>query len=351
MTLRPALKTYLKEAMDLHQQGAIDQAMQMYRDVLAQDPKQADALHLLGGAELQKGNLDEAEKLMRKAIAIWDRSAGYYCDLGGVLMAKGSLAEAIRNYKAALKIKPDMQTAQEGLAKAYARHGFELAREFRWEESEDSYRRLLELRPGEAAAYNNLGEIYQHAGKRDEALAFYNKALELKPGFEIAHYNRAICYLNMERLPEGWADMAASTACWLRLIDKREDLVWLRLPLWDGSDLAGKKILIWGDQGIGDEILFAGMVPELVARGAQVTIECMDRLIRFSAARFPGRKSLSVCRSLRRGISIFTFLDCGWGAGSVRVSKVFRSMAVILKPIRKRHGPCARVMKHSARKA
>lgn len=75
MPLARALKTYLQQAMELHQAGDLDRAMQMYRDVLAQDPKQADALHLLGAAEWQKGNFDEAEKLIRDAIEIWDEDA------------------------------------------------------------------------------------------------------------------------------------------------------------------------------------------------------------------------------------------------------------------------------------
>src|ERR1700733_11902266 len=102
--------------MDLHQSGAIDRAMQMYRDVLRQDPRQADALHLLGGAEWQKGNLIEAEKLMRRAIAVWEKDASYFCDLGGVLQAKGSYADAINSYKTALRLTPGDKKALHGLA-------------------------------------------------------------------------------------------------------------------------------------------------------------------------------------------------------------------------------------------
>src|ERR1700677_2437117 len=102
MALAHTLRSYLQQAMDLHQAGAVDRAMQMYRDVLAQEPGQGDALHLLGAGEWQKGNLEVAENLMRRAIAVWDEDPGYFSDLGGVLASKGAFADAIREYKQAL---------------------------------------------------------------------------------------------------------------------------------------------------------------------------------------------------------------------------------------------------------
>lgn len=287
MALARALHNYLKQAMDLHQAGNLDRAMQMYRDVLVQDPKQADALHLLGAAEWQKGNLEEAETLIRRAIAVWDEDAGYFSDLGHVLHAKSDLAGAIAAYKEALAIDPKQPHALKGLADTYGHHAFELAKQFRWDEAEAAYRALLEIRPDDAGALNNLAELYQHAGEREKACALYTGALNAKPDFHVLRANRAICQLGLNRLQEGWQDLADSVPGWLPRVDKRENLPWLLLPLWDGGDLTGKKILIWGDQGIGDEVLFASMLPDLIARGAQVTVECMDRLAPIFARSFP----------------------------------------------------------------
>jgi len=278
---------YLQQAMQLHQAGEIDRAMQMYRDVLAKEPGQADALHLLGAAHWQKGELDEGEKLIRRAIKIWDKSAGYFADLGGVLKQRGELVAAIAEYKKALALDPNLANARKGLAESLGRHGHDLAKEFQWEESEAAYRQYLEMRPGDAGALNNLAEIYHHAGDRETALSLYNEALQAQPGLHIARFNRAICLLGMNRLKEGWADMEASKSDWINRMDKRKGLPWLALPLWDGSDLCGKKILIWGDQGIGDEVLYAGMFSDLLACGAQVTVECMDRLVPIFARSFP----------------------------------------------------------------
>jgi len=273
--------------MSLHQSGALDAAMEMYRAVLAEDPKQADALHLLGAAEWQKGNLEEAEHLMRRAIAVWGGDAGYFCDLGGVLKAKGAFADAIIEYKKALRLEPANQKARDGLAESYGGYAYELASDYRWDEAEAAYRHLLELQPRNADALNNLGEMYQHAGRREKALALCDEALAMVPDHSILRYNRALCRLALNDLPGGWQDMEGSADYWAFHLDKRQDLPCLRVPLWDGSDPRGKKILVWGDQGIGDEVLFAGMIPDLVARGARVTVECMDRLAPIFVRSFP----------------------------------------------------------------
>jgi Flp pilus assembly protein TadD len=284
--IHPHIAT-LQQAMALHQAGDLVRAMAMYRAVLEEDPKQADALHLLGGAEWQLGNLEEAENLMRRAIAVWDGEAGYFCDLGGVLKAKGSYADAITEYKNSLKIDPANHKARDGLADAYGKYGYELAADYRWEEAEAAYHHLLDLRPDDPAAISNLGEMFQHAGEREKALTYCDRALAIAPGLHIARYNRAICRLALNDLTGGWDDMEKSAGYWLTHLDNRRDLPWIGLPLWDGSDPKGKKILVWGDQGIGDEVLFAGMIPDLIARGARVTIECMDRLAALFERSFP----------------------------------------------------------------
>jgi len=288
--VKPARATQpvLQQAMALHQAGEVERAMEMYRDVLRREPGQADALHLLGAALWQKGELPEAEKLMRRAIGIWGREPGYFADLGGLLNQKGDFGASIAAYKAALKLDPRHANAREGLANCYGRQGFELSKTFQWPEAEAAYNKLLELRPGDAAAFNNLGEIVHHAGERRRAEDYYSRALDVKPDYDIVRFNRGICRLAQENLPGGWADMAASTRDWLPRMDGRKNLPWLKMRLWDGANLNGKKLMIWGDQGIGDEILFASMFPDLIKQGAQITVECTGRLMPLFRRAFPG---------------------------------------------------------------
>jgi Flp pilus assembly protein TadD len=286
--------------MALHQAGELDRAVQIYRDVLAKDPGQADALHLLGAVHWQKGELDDAEKLIRRSITLWNKEAAYFADLGGVLNQKGAFDEAIAAYQSALRLDPRHKNARAGLLNCYGRKGFEASKIFNWEEAEAAYRKLLEMNPGDAAALNNLGEIKQHAGDRRAAEEFYSQGLAKKPDYDIVRYNRAICRLGLNNLAGGWDDLAASTQDWLQRMDDRKGLPWPRMPLWDGSDLRGKKILIWGNQGIGDEILFSSMFGDLIERGAQVTVDCTGRLVPLFQRAFPG-----IVANARDGLPVF----------------------------------------------
>ena len=273
--------------MNLHQSGALDRAMQMYRDVLVQDPRQADALHLLGAAEWQKGNLEEAERLMRKAIDVWDEDTGYFCDLGGLLLAKGKAGDAAVTYHQALQLDPANRNAREGLVKAFGQLGYDYSKEYRWEEAEKAYQRLLELRPAMPPRSTILARFTSMPVTEPRPMTFIPRQLPRS----LIYCSRAItarfAISAQENLNEGWADLTASNKAWLQVIDTRKDLPWLRLPLWDGSNLRGKKIIVWGDQGIGDEILFADMIPDLLAQGAEVTVECTDRLVPIFQRSFP----------------------------------------------------------------
>lgn len=278
--------------MQLHQAGDLARAEAMYREVLAVEPGQADAWHLLGAIFWQRGDLEEGEKLIRHATKIWGKSPDYFADLGGVLKQKGLLPEAVREYKTALKLDPGHKNARVGIMKCYSHQGYKLASEYHWDEAEANYLALLALNPGDPAVLNNLAEMYQHSGNREKALEFYSRALEAKPDYAIIRYNRAICRLGLNDLPGGWEDLAASIQDWLPRMHKRPLIPWLHVPLWDGSSLKGKKILIWGDQGIGDEVLFASMIPELQAQGADITIECNGRFLDLFTRSFPGIKAV-----------------------------------------------------------
>ena len=74
-------------------------------------------------------------------------------------------------------------------------------------------------------------------------------------------------------------------------------------PWWQGGPLSGRSILVWADQGLGDEIMFANPVPDLVAMGARVVLECAPRLERLFARSFPQVKRGAARRGGVRGSS------------------------------------------------
>src|SRR5207253_776823 len=102
------------------------------------------------------------------------------------------------------------------------------------------------LEPGYADAHVNLGNALKEAGRTEEALGCYQLALWLKPDLASARYNRALTLLQAGRWTEAWPEYEMR---WRRgsMQPRHNDR-----PRWDGSDLYGKTILLWCEQGLGD---------------------------------------------------------------------------------------------------
>jgi hypothetical protein len=141
---------------------------------------------------------------------------------------------------------------------------------------------VVERHPDNAAAWANLGVATKNLGDLNTAIQSFDRALMLEPAHANARWNRSLCLLGKGRLAEGWVDYEgrwkASEHCQERPFTQ---------PRWDGSDPAGKTILVWLEQGLGDRILFASMLPDLVRAGAHCVLECDLRLVTLFARSFP----------------------------------------------------------------
>jgi tetratricopeptide (TPR) repeat protein len=164
-----------------------------------------------------------------------------------------------------------------------------LAEEGRAEESLVFYEEAARLEPGFARAYHNLGFAYQHLSLRQKALECYDRALELcvDPAERIeSRHSRSICLIGLGKLDEGWREYEIRNnerfrAYFHHLIDA---------PRWQGEDLTGKKLLLVGEQGLGDEIMFSNILPDAQAAvGDQGKLQiCVDpRMIPLYQRSFP----------------------------------------------------------------
>ncbi len=175
----PALLT---EAVSHHQAGRLAEAAVLYERVLAQAPRQPDALHLLGVVAHQRGDHARAEALIRRAIAINAADATYHNNLGTVLLARGQPDRAIEALRRAVALKPAYAEAHNNLGNAYQNQG-ELERAMA------SYRQALVIRPDYAEAHGNLGRALHTAGDLDAAVASYRRGLGYQPGYTNARKN------------------------------------------------------------------------------------------------------------------------------------------------------------------
>ncbi|HEY1922668.1 MAG TPA: tetratricopeptide repeat protein [Tepidisphaeraceae bacterium] len=131
-----------------HQAGRLIEAENVYREVLAQEPNHADALHLLGVVVGQMGRLDESVELIRRAIVMLPNNAAYYGSLGNALQDQRQLDDAIGAFRNAIRLRPDF-----------------------------------------AEAYNNLGNVLRDTRQLDEAIASFREAIRLRPDKAAAHSN------------------------------------------------------------------------------------------------------------------------------------------------------------------
>ncbi len=185
----------LQQALTLHQQGQLSRAKPLYEAVLKLDPRQADALHLLGAIALQSQDHAVAARLIAKAIAIAPRNASYHSNLGLAQKGLGQLDAALASLDMALQIQPQYTDA-------LSNRGLVLQELQQPVKAVDSYTQALRQMPGLASAYYNRGNAYQDLKQLTSAIADYDMALMLKPDYAQAYFNKGNALRELKRLDE-----------------------------------------------------------------------------------------------------------------------------------------------------
>jgi protein O-GlcNAc transferase len=193
-------------AVEHQRAGRLDQAEQIYRQILDMDPKQADAWHLVGVLAYQRGKNDLAIEQIRKAIALQPAAAPYHNNLGLAYRASHQLAEARSCHEEALRL-------DAGYAAAHANLGYILREQSRLPEALDCYRQAIRLRPDYAAAHHGLGVVFQDLGRLAEAVTSYDEALRLQPAMADAHYHRAEALEDLGQLQEALDGYQQAVRC------------------------------------------------------------------------------------------------------------------------------------------
>jgi predicted O-linked N-acetylglucosamine transferase (SPINDLY family) len=178
----PRVDKRLERGLRHHQAGDRQAAERIYRQVLARDPENADALHLLGLLAKEAGDRQGAFNLIRQAVELEPGAALLHNNLGSVLESLERLDEAIQSYGEALRIDP-------GYAEAELNMGNALLRQGRLEEAIRYYERALDRRPNLAEARNNLGVALRALGRTQQAAECYREAIRLKPDYVDGHVN------------------------------------------------------------------------------------------------------------------------------------------------------------------
>ncbi|MGD0138256.1 MAG: tetratricopeptide repeat protein [Tepidisphaeraceae bacterium] len=172
----------IEAAMNCHRAQDPAGAEAFCRQVLANQPENAQALHLLGLICSDRGEHEKALNWMERAVEADPLAAEYRTNQGVVLERLGRTEEAVAAYRLALEISPDLTDARVNLANALSKLG-------RWDEAIEAYRAAADRRPQDAEIHNALGAALYGGGQIEPALAELATALELRPEFPEAYNN------------------------------------------------------------------------------------------------------------------------------------------------------------------
>jgi tetratricopeptide (TPR) repeat protein len=264
----------------LKEKNQLDEAIINYRKALQLNPNLCDAYINLGIALKGKHQLDEALTCYQKALQINPDNASAYYNLGITLQMKGQLDEAIKCYQRALQLNLDVYYVYNNLGLAFLEKG-------QFDEAITCHQKALEMNPNYSDAHNNLGWAFYNKGQFDEAIHCYRRALELDPDNPRAHWNISLYYLLTGNFTEGWKEYEWRWKLGELEYHARQDFPQLA---WDGSNLEGKKLFIYTEQGVGDEIMFASCLPEVIAQADLCIVECDKRMVPLFSRSFPKAK-------------------------------------------------------------
>ena len=256
--------------------GRSDEAIVHYRKAQEKNPQFVDAYVNLGIVYKNAEQYDNAAEAFRSAIKLDPADGWAYASLGNVYQEQGKFDEAVKAHEKSFETNPESMEFMNNLASSLAQAGLP-------EKSIALYREALETHPESLELACGLGTAYTALGNTQKAKAAYRAALRIFPEDPMAKYLFGRVMLLEGSFQEAWEGLDSR---W-EIPELKTRTMVLPQPQWKGEDLSGKSILVWGEQGVGDEVMYSGMIPDLLERGARVSLECDSRLIPIYCRSFP----------------------------------------------------------------
>jgi tetratricopeptide (TPR) repeat protein len=261
---------------NLRELGQLQDALRPLERAVKLDPSHLGADMNLGLTLLDLEKYAEAKPYLERWVALDPDNYKAHHTLGSWHERQGLLHDAAKHYWRSLQLKPDCFQAANNLGVCLTDGGYRA-------DAMTLYRKAIELMPGDPDVWSNLGVVSFSMGDPTTGLECHDRALTLDPNSVKARWNRSMCLLALGRLKEGWADHDCRWEAHPKTRPRP-----FHQPVWDGSDLSGKTILVWMEQGLGDQILAANMIPDLLRPDVRCILECEHRLVKLFERSFPG---------------------------------------------------------------
>ncbi|MDB5808187.1 MAG: hypothetical protein JWN94_309 [Betaproteobacteria bacterium] len=253
--------------------GRTDAAIAAYRKATVVEPHDGAAWLRLGGLFKASDDWNAAIDCYRQAVGGKPASADALCLLGYALYKSGHYDEARERLAAALALRPDMVQAHHNLGLLVLETG-------QPGDALAHFERALAINPGIIETHACVAHALRDLGRFDDAIANYDHVLALDPDFADAVINRSYALLMK-------GDYAAGWDAYERRFNDGQPARSFRYPPWKGESIAGKRVLVYAEQGLGDEIMFASCIPDLLSIAGDCVIECNTRIASLFARSFP----------------------------------------------------------------
>ena len=221
--------------------------------------------------QFKRKNYQQAEEMFKQILVTYPDIHAPFFFIGSMALDIGDNAKAIAFLESAASRKQEGQILNN-LGTAYRREN-QIAKAM------EIYHQALELDPENADYLNNMGTLYINEGNPKQGESYFRKAIQIDPEHKHAHWNLSLILLENKQWEEGWKEYKWG------LLSKDRMNRWSTWPDWMGENyiegergMRRAKVLIYGEQGLGDEIMFASMYPDAINTGAKIYAECHFRL-------------------------------------------------------------------------
>jgi tetratricopeptide (TPR) repeat protein len=265
-------------------------ARQCYTRVIAFEANHPDARYALGVLEGQAGNYVAATEHLNELLSAHPEHVHAWNALGNVNKLQRKWEGAIACYRRAVELDPRLASALSNLGTCLRNQGREI-------EGMDCLARAVVLEPSNVEILFNSYLGMMEVGRVEEGEQGLLRILEQQPQNAEARLVRGCQLLAAGRFSEGWREYE-----WRSRVESWERRnAEYSYPWWNGEDPAGRRLLVRGEQGLGDQIMFASCLPELLQGDGRIILECDARLESIFARSFPGAAVYSQSRQGKAG--------------------------------------------------
>lgn len=319
----------------MHRLSRFEEACDCFELALHFQPGQARVYLDRAYAERKRGQNLTALASVREALSIAPPTAEARNLEGALLLDTGDAASAIAAFEHAVELDPRHPDANSNLGHLLFRDRGQYERGARHIEQ------ALELAPQNLNYLCNYTMVLMHRGELERVIELCDRLIVQRPEMEEVRLNRGLARLKLGHFGSGWPDYEARKRVRCNYLPR--DLPWLE---WQGEDLRDKTILIYGEQGLGDEIMFASCFLEMTERAHRCVIECEPRLKTLFRRSFPSATVVGGVQTRERPawMERVSPIDVQVAAGSLplhlrRTSESFPMHSGYLKadPVRRRH--------------